>query len=308
MSGENAAKRGRLFDLYVRQPGHEDATQGRYFWCPLCRHPFERQDTAGDNPRLTLAHIIPESLGGTLTTLTCARCNNGHGHEIEVDLLTRHQVTDWAAGRGTAPVRMGKRRKIRAESRRDPQSQRIAFDVHTPMANPEVQIQKEQLQAIEEGASGQSLKVTFRWFRPGWCWAAVCHSAYLLMFKYFGYDFVRNPRYNFIRDQILRPDEAGKSENILVLPPEIAEQFLEGSQAAVVFVREPMRAILACLRFRSPGGVNQVLAVAMPGPDEPPITTISLDGAVYSTVPDDPQFMSRQQGSLWLAWHQWLGS
>ena len=121
MAGKNAARRGRLFDLYVRQPGHEDVTQGRIFWCPLCRRPFEREATAGDNPRLTLAHIIPESLGGNWTTLACADCNNGNGHEIEVDLLASHRFADWAAGRGTMKVRMGEDGKVRAESRRDPQ-------------------------------------------------------------------------------------------------------------------------------------------------------------------------------------------
>ena len=150
--------------------------------------------------------------------------------------------------------------------------------------------------------------MTFPWFRPGWCWAAVCQSAYLLMFKYFGYNFARNSRYNFIRDQVLRPDRADQPGNILVLPQEIAQQFLEGNQAAVVFVRNPMRAILAILRFRSPGGIDQVLAVAMPGPDEPPLTTMNLIDAVYSTVSEDPDYMNSQQGSFWLAWHHWLGS
>lgn len=49
-----------------------------------------------------------------------------------------------------------------------------------------------------------------------------------------------------------------------------------------MFVRESMRAILAVLRFRSQGGIDQVLAVGMPGPNEPPLATINLVDAVYS--------------------------
>jgi HNH endonuclease len=307
MAGENAARRGRLFDLYVHQPGHEDLTQGRFFWCPLCRHPFEREATAGDNPRLTLAHIISESLGGTWTTLACADCNNGHGHKIEADLLASHRFTDWVAGRAIMKVRMGEGGKVQAEARRDPVARHLSFNVTTPMVNPAVRAHKDQLAAIAQnpGATPE-FKVTFPWFRPGWCWAAVCQSAYLLMFKYFGYDFARNPRYNFIRDQVFRADGADRTGNTLVLTPEIAEQFLEGNQAAVVFVREPMRAILAVLRFRSPGGIDQVLAVGMPGPDEPPLTSLGLSDAVYSPVSVDPECMSSQEGSFWLAWHQWL--
>ncbi len=309
MAGENAVRRGRLFDLYVRQPGHEDVTQGHFFWCPLCRRPFEREAAAGDNPRLTLAHIIPESLGGTWTTLTCADCNNGHGRKIEDDLLASHRFTDWATGRGTMTVRMGEGGKVRAESQRDPETNRLLFNVTTPMASPVVQLHKERLAAIAQSAGGgQEFKVAFPWFRPGWCWAAVCQSAYLLMFKYFGYDFARNPRYNFIHDQVFRPDGADQAGNILMLPTHIAKQFLEGNQAAVAFVRQPMRVVLAILRFRSPGGADQVLAVGMPGPDEPPLTTMNLADAIYSPVTENPDHMSSQQGSLWLAWHHWLRS
>ena len=307
MVSENAEKRGRLFDLYVRQPGHEDITQGRYFCCPLCRRPFEREATAGDIPLLTLAHIIPEALGGTWTTLACADCNNGHGRKVEDDLLASHRFADWVTGRGTMQVRMGEGGKVRAESRRDPEENHLSFTVTTPMASPAVRVHKQQLATIAENPSGgHELKFVLPWFRPGWCWAAVCQSAYLLMFKYFGYDFARNHRYNFIRDQIFLPDGAERAGHILVLPAPIAEQFLEGNQAAVVFVRQPMRAILAVLRFRSPGGTDQVLAVGMPGPDEPPLTGIDLADAVYSPVSNDPDRMCAHHGSFWLTWHHWL--
>lgn len=307
MASRNAKKRGRLFDRYVNQPGHDDLTQGRLFWCPLCRRPFERQATGGEQPRLTLAHIIPESLGGTWTTLACAECNNGRGHDIEADLLASHRVADWVAGHATIKVRMGEDRSVRAEWRRDLAVNRMSFDVTTPVVNPAVQLQKEHLDRITQNpGEGESLKVTIPWFRAGWCYAAVCQSAYLLMFKYFGYDFARNPLYNFILDQVSHPDDAALSGNILVLSSEIATQFLEDKQAAVVFVREPVRAVLAVLRFRSPGAIDQVLAVGMPGPDESPLTELDLTGAVYSPVSDDSDHMSRQQGSFWLVWHQWL--
>src|SRR5262249_10518070 len=151
---------------------------------------------------------------------------------------------------------------------------------------------------LQNPSGAEGMKITFPWFRPGWCRAAVCQSAYLLMFKYFGYDFARNPRYNFIRDQVFNADGEQGTANILVLTPEVAEQLLEGNQAAVVFVREPMRLILAVLRFRSPGRVDQVLAVPMPGPDEPPLAAVNLAGAVYSPVSDDPDQMSGQEGSF----------
>ena len=43
-----------------------------------------------DNFADSLQTYLPESLGGTWTTLACAECNNGHGHKIEADLLAQH--------------------------------------------------------------------------------------------------------------------------------------------------------------------------------------------------------------------------
>lgn len=305
MAGESAAKRERMFDLFVNQPGHADLTEGQYFYCPLCRRgPFPRAATAGEIPLLTLAHIIPNSLGGTWTTLTCVECNNNHGRKIEADLLSQHKFTDWVYGRGSLKVRMGDKGRVGAESRRDPEARQLEFNVTTPMASPAVQALKSRLHSAEVG---QEFRITVPWFRPGWCWAAVCQSAYLLMFRWFGYDFARNPSYNFIRDQVFRPD-AERTGHILELPLDVAEQFLEAKQAAVVFTREPMRAILAVMRFQSPSKRGQILAVAMPGPDEAPLTTINLEGLVYSPVTEAPEVMARKQGTFWLAWHQWLES
>src|SRR2546421_8889508 len=76
MESDGARERQRLFDLFTRQPGHQDLTQGMIFYCPLCRRPFGREALAAHSLLLTLAHIIPDALGGTWTTLACIKCNN----------------------------------------------------------------------------------------------------------------------------------------------------------------------------------------------------------------------------------------
>jgi hypothetical protein len=76
----------------------------------------------------------------------------------------------------------------------------------------------------------------------------------------------------------------------------------------VVFAREPMRAILAVMRFRSLGERDEVLAVVMPGPDEEPLTTVKLEGLLYSPVVESRDAMASQEGSFCLAWRRWLES
>src|SRR5258708_2384810 len=96
MASDGEHKRQRLFDLFTRQPGHQDLTQGMIFYCPLCRRPFGREALAADKLLLTLAHVIPDALGGTWTTLACIKCNNDDGgRKLEADLAASRRMTDW---------------------------------------------------------------------------------------------------------------------------------------------------------------------------------------------------------------------
>ncbi len=139
MAGENAARRAMLFDQFTKQRGHEDVTRGEIFFCPLCRTPFSREALDPAHLRLTLAHIIPDALGGTWTTLACDECNNDKGgHELEADLAASMRVSDWVQGTGSLEVRMADGR-VRATATRFPDENRLHFDITTPMASPSVQ-------------------------------------------------------------------------------------------------------------------------------------------------------------------------
>lgn len=154
MAGANAAKRQGLFDLFVNQPGHEDFTQGKSFSCPLCGGLLVRDDCVGESPKLTLAHIVPDSQGGTWKTLSCAKCNNGNGAKIETDFLAMQQMADWADGRGAIHVQL--EGKIRAEMLRNPEDDTTHIKILTPMRNPAVTAQKEKLQSVQQAIRSRS--------------------------------------------------------------------------------------------------------------------------------------------------------
>jgi HNH endonuclease len=306
MAGENAARRAMLFDQFTKQRGHEDVTRGEIFFCPLCRTPFGREALDPANLRLTLAHIIPDALGGTWTTLACDECNNDKGgHELEADLAASMRVSDWVQGTGSLEVRMGDG-SVLATATRFPDENRWHFEITTPMASPSVQELHRRGEAIVQNpAAAQTMNFTLPLYRPGRCWAAVCQSAYLLMFHYYGYDFARSPTYGPLRQQILRPDEQIVTGNIFIMGEDVAANVLQGKQAAVMFILKPVRAVLAVMRFRSPGKVNLVLAVVMPGPGEPPLEPTAITNFSGTVVPHEPELMAEQQGLLWLRWHQW---
>jgi hypothetical protein len=300
MAVEKAEKRKRLFHQFANQPGHADLTEGRYFVCPLCRIGFIPEALDTDPPLLTLAHIIPESLGGTWTTLACAECNSSNGRGIEKDLLTKSRIRDWAHGRGELDVLMGAGGRVRAVVSRDPVRNHTDVRVRTPMASPAVQGLQAQLQNIA-GGSLEEIPFGFRASRGNYCWAGVCQSAYLLMFHYFGYDFARNRSYRYLREQIEAPDEQPRRGVIRVFREQQAVELLEGKQAAVVFVGAPVKALMAVLRYRSPGNANEFLGVVMPGPGQPPLEATDLAGLKYAAIPYTPEYVAHQ-GSLRIMW------
>jgi hypothetical protein len=106
MAGDAARLRERLFDDYGGRLATVGGQAAGTFVCPLCQKPFNREALVGDNPRLTLAHVLPEALGGSYCTLTCAACNNDAGSTLEAFLLNRFRAEDVMQGVGTVLGRL----------------------------------------------------------------------------------------------------------------------------------------------------------------------------------------------------------
>lgn len=71
--------------------------------CPMCGASFSRD--AIESHELSIEHVIPESLGGTLKTLTCTKCNNKSGTMLEAHLVRRFTNQDFMARKSTRPLR-----------------------------------------------------------------------------------------------------------------------------------------------------------------------------------------------------------
>lgn len=131
------------------------------------------------------------------------------------------------------------------------------------------------------------------WFRDGWCKATLCQSAYLLMFKYFGYDFARCRTYDPILNQIRNPHQDNRDVLTAEVPPNVAGALLQSKQAGVIFICEPVECILAVMRFTTPGEADLFQAVAMPGHEAPPLTEFTFSGMNYAAVEDNAEINGR---------------
>ena len=66
--------------------------------CPLCMRSFMFDAIA--ERRISVEHIIPSALGGTLEAITCTECNNSHGSALESHLVKAMQALDSLEGKG----------------------------------------------------------------------------------------------------------------------------------------------------------------------------------------------------------------
>jgi hypothetical protein len=262
----NKRRRETYFDIFAKQPGHEDLTNGEYFFCPLCRRGFDRDALHQEPPQLTLAHIVPKALGGKWQTLACFACNSTNGTDLERDLVRSQEILDWHAGVGPIEVRLGEEGKISATLTRKPDENRFVFEIRTPMESPSVKEHYERMKNIDP-VKGHEIKFRFDVNRDSRTRAAIYQSALLLLFRQFGYDFIRRDTYRSLIDQVAHPDEEIAKYNIVVLSDKMKPAF-ENDEAAVMFVQKPFPSILSMLRFRSPGKRDQCLGVMLPGPGE----------------------------------------
>jgi len=72
--------------------------------CPLCLQPMPEDWIDLKEPRITEEHIIPETLGGTVVTLTCKKCNSTHGTQLDSHLIQMIRSHDSLAGAGAKPL------------------------------------------------------------------------------------------------------------------------------------------------------------------------------------------------------------
>jgi hypothetical protein len=269
MAGENARLRERLFDDYSERLARMRPGSARTFICPLCQKQFTRDDLEGDDPTLTLAHVLPEALGGSFCTLTCAPCNNDMGSDLEAFLLERFRAEDALKGVGTMAGRLeGAFGSVGVEFQVAPPGEPWTVIVIGKQTNPAV-LQKLDEALDAEAATGAAqvssgIKPRFR-NRPSRVSAALHQSAFLLMFAYFGYEFAFDPRYAKLREQILKPDEELLPSVFDVPPDSWANQHLSAERPhLVMFVREPSPFVIPIFRLCPKGACPASLACRCP--------------------------------------------
>lgn len=213
MVSRGEERRSRLFRRYSANLAiWRPEIKGQYV-CPLClRGGFEEEAVLGPNPPLTEEHCIQQGLGDVLTVLTCADCNNSAGRSVDNHLHKRLDFVEF--WKGTLGEAFNGRitvwdHDLGVEVRRSPG--KLEFHVQERRSDPA------KVQAVQESLTMGRQPSEFR-LHFGSKYApdtkrsriAVLKSAYLLMFRHFGYGYILSTVLNPVRQQICDP----KSETV----------------------------------------------------------------------------------------------
>lgn len=283
MAGNAARKRERLFDDFSKRLARARGEPVGPFLCPLCGQTFLRAALEKEPPDVSLAHVVSEALSGGFCTLTCTRCNNDLGSELEAYLIERFRAEDALRGTGRLAGRLeGPFGSVGVEVEVTQAGGPWSLFVIEPQSHP---IHVAELNAaLDAPADDEPAKISVKLqphvrHQPKRVTAALYQSAYLLMFAYFGYDVVFDERFAKLREQILKPDDEILPAAFPVPPDEWAAQNLNAERPhAIMFVKEPASEIRAMFRMQPLDGLPRVLSIRLPGLDDPQWPTAPANG------------------------------
>lgn len=250
----------RLFDDYSKNLSFYHPRLEHLFLYPLCLRAFNKSSIR--SRELTIEHIISDSLGGKLFTLTCKECNSKSGHRLDAHLVKRMRIEDILAGKSDLPLRI--RVKIGEgefggdlflSNEQHPNIQIIGIP---GISNPKKH--KLALREFEAGQKGLSIHGSLV-FKEIPSRVAALRVAYLLMFRFFGYGYILYDNLVQVREQISRPEE----ETDCVRAMFWVEDTPKKNIIAVLQQPPELRCFQAIIDLST--DIKRNLCVILPGPD-----------------------------------------
>lgn len=260
-------RRRNLFNRYLLNLGFYKPDLRGCFMCPLCLQVFPKD--ALHSELLTEDHIFPRAVGGgyNLTTIVCKRCNNKSGTELEKHLVQYFKI------RAFSRMEESQRTQVRLETGEGEIGGEVQFGERTVLlyGNERVSNPKEQEKFYNHlhsmvGKTGWKLRIQKRFdYNHNRKLIALLRIAYLIMFHYFGYEYILNPNLELIRRQIAEPDKENLPEWFIIRWPEdFSLPNLGKPTVSIVSRPEKLRSFLVTftLKRKQP----QSYGIIMPGP------------------------------------------
>ena len=196
----------------------------RKYLCPLCLRDFAEGSIRGEQPELTEEHCIPKRLGRNIFVLTCASCNHESGYSVDAHLGRRLRFEQFWNGSydEAVPARLeiaGHQLAVNVR-RTGGQENKTDMIVVKRASDDKAILAAQQLMKREPPISEVKLHFgphetpDIRRSR-----ISLLKTAYLLMFRRFGYSYILNKELEPIRQQIRDPHAKVLPMAAIVLEP-----------------------------------------------------------------------------------------
>lgn len=175
--------------------------------CPICLDQFSEiaLDQTIENP-LSLEDAPPKSLGGKAKILTCKKCNNTCGHEIDKHLTERMQELDYHKFKTNTEF------TAKFEVNGNTVQGKISIDEYGTMTayhmdknNNPIKLQDYIKNAKKDTII--NLQIDKKQVNPINLQIALLKTGYLLTFEKYGYSLILDNSYDRIRQQLRNPLE-----------------------------------------------------------------------------------------------------
>lgn len=161
--------------------------------CPLCW-----QSTPFDD--LSLEHIVPSSVGGRQTTLTCRTCNNDHGRKLDSHLANFQQVHDAFRGHGHLRTKLNINGNEMVANLQWKEGQK-SFHIVGKASNP-IALTTSEADFHSGNVDEFTFTILYNYARNNFK-TSLLRSAYLVLFKRFGYEYAKHSIANEIRKRVM---------------------------------------------------------------------------------------------------------
>lgn len=189
------------------------------YMCPICMKFFSREDLnqQSANP-LTLEDVPFKSLGGSPVILTCRKCNNFCGQNIDYHLVERMRQLDHSQFMPETETNASfERNGIKIQGRIRVEKDGTIMAIHMMKRNNPNVFER----FIKDNLPDTLLNIAF--FRtpvkPDMIHLALLKIGYLLVFEKYGYAFICDDEKQRIRNQLLNPDKFTYPIGFWLQPP-----------------------------------------------------------------------------------------
>ena len=232
-------KDGERFDVYDT------------YICPLCFQSFNTNELKEKvTDYLSLEDVPQKALGGHALLLTCKRCNNWSGHEIdhylrtEIDYEDNVSIHSEKGARGTLSakgININARIKIENE---------LSTTINIEKSNNNPIRYEEFLSEVRKMGDNwqkevKAYQINEKKRNPVRADIAILKSAYLLAFYVLGYKYIFNVSLSPVREQILNPNEEIISNYILNYGYGLSDNVTDGVYVAEICGKKLLAVIIS---------------------------------------------------------------